>query len=102
TGKVVEVEALVRWQHPQRGLIPPMEFIPLAEKTGLILPLGQWVLEEACRFAAGVGCWVLGVGEKNDSPTPNTREADTQPLMVSVNLSARQFQQPGLAKQIAH
>jgi diguanylate cyclase (GGDEF)-like protein/PAS domain S-box-containing protein len=75
-GGVSEVEALVRWQHPTRGLIPPASFIPVAEATGLILPLGQWVLDEACRQAAA---W------QSDYPS-------TPPLVVSVNLSPRQFQ----------
>jgi diguanylate cyclase (GGDEF)-like protein/PAS domain S-box-containing protein len=82
--RLVEVEALVRWQHPTRGLIAPAEFIPMAEETGLIVPLGYWVLEQACRQAAE---W------QALSPL--------EPLLVlSVNLSPRQFQQPDLDKEI--
>ena len=82
TGQVVEVEALVRWQHPTRGLVAPEEFIPIAEETGLIVAIGQWVLEEACRQVAA---WRM------------TYQADP-PLMVSVNLSPRQFQQSDLVE----
>jgi EAL domain-containing protein (putative c-di-GMP-specific phosphodiesterase class I) len=75
---VVGFEALLRWQHPERGLVPPAEFIPLAEETGLIVPIGEWVLTTACRQNKA---W-------HDAGLPRTR--------VTVNLSARQFQQPGL------
>lgn len=85
TGRLVEVEALVRWQHPVRGLIPPAEFIPVAEETGLIIPLGQWVLEEACRQA------VVWRDMSGSSP----------PVTLSVNLSPRQFQEPDLDSRIA-
>lgn len=85
TGQVDGVEALVRWQHPQRGLVPPGEFIPLAEETGLILPLGRWVLEEACRQLKQ---WHA---MRPNGPWP----------FVSVNLSPRQFQQPELVEQVA-
>jgi diguanylate cyclase (GGDEF)-like protein len=85
TGAVTGVEALVRWQHPTRGLIPPMEFIPLAEETGLIVPIGRWVLREACRQA---GRW-------------NRERTGETPLTVSVNLSARQLQQPDLGAVVA-
>ncbi len=84
TGRLSEVEALVRWQHPERGLIPPIEFIPLAEETGLILPMGRWVLREACRQ---VRSWHM------------QRPADV-PLVLNVNLSSREFQHPGLIADI--
>ena len=80
TGTVAGVEALVRWMHPTRGLVPPLDFIPLAEQTGLILPLGKWVLETAAIQAKK---WQL---EHPMSP----------PLRVGVNLSARQLQDDGL------
>jgi EAL domain-containing protein (putative c-di-GMP-specific phosphodiesterase class I) len=79
-GELSGVEALVRWQHPVRGMISPGEFIPVAEDTGLIVPIGQWVLEEACRQAAE---WRR---ENPDAPRP----------LVSVNLSARQLAEPDL------
>ena len=70
-------EALLRWQHPTRGLIPPMEFIALAEETGVIVDIGAWVLETACEQAAQ---WA---------------EAG-HPIRISVNVSARQLDDPGL------
>jgi diguanylate cyclase (GGDEF)-like protein len=85
TGRIVEVEALVRWQHPQRGLLFPGDFVGLSEETGLIVPLGRWVLHEACRQARQ---WQLAA-----APGMN--------LAISVNLSARQLQQPGLVEEIA-
>jgi diguanylate cyclase (GGDEF)-like protein len=85
TGAVVGVEALLRWQHPARGLVPPMSFIPLAEETGLILPIGDWVLRTACHQ---VRDW-------------QRRFPAARSLMVSVNLSARQFAQSNLVERVA-
>ena len=85
TGRITEVEALIRWEHRQRGLLPPSDFITLTEETGLIVPIGRWVLTEACRQARA---W------QAEYP------ADP-PLVMSVNLSARQFQQPNLVQEIA-
>jgi EAL domain-containing protein (putative c-di-GMP-specific phosphodiesterase class I) len=82
--RIVGFEALVRWQHPRRGLVPPLSFIPLAEETGLIVPLGRWVLETACRQAKK---W-------------RDARAGGQPLLMSVNLSARQFGQPDLVEHV--
>ncbi len=84
-GEIVGVEALARWEHPERGLVYPMEFIPFAEEAGLIAPIGKRVLEEACRQASR---W------KNRYPSD-------PPLGMCVNLSARQFNQPELAGEVA-
>jgi diguanylate cyclase (GGDEF)-like protein len=82
TGRVIGAEALVRWQHPRLGLVPPTEFIPLAEATGLIVPIGEWVLRSAVHQC---GDW-QGRG--------------LAPLRVAVNLSPRQFQQPDLIEVV--
>ncbi|MBD1925535.1 EAL domain-containing protein [Trichocoleus sp. FACHB-90] len=84
TGKIVGFEALVRWKHPQQGLISPILFIPIAEETGLINPIGNWVLREACYQLQQ---W-------------NHQRLTDYPLTMSVNLSARQFAQPDLIEQI--
>jgi diguanylate cyclase (GGDEF)-like protein len=83
SSEVIGFEALVRWNHPERGLVPPLDFLPLAEETGLIVPIGRWVLQEACAQAAR---WVA--------------EATGDPLSVSVNLSARQLGDPDLITTI--
>jgi len=85
SGQITGAEALLRWNHPERGLVPPMEFIPLAEETGLIRPIGRWVLAEACRQ---VRAWQL-------------QHPSSPPLMVSVNLSTSEFRHPGLVDDVA-
>jgi EAL domain-containing protein (putative c-di-GMP-specific phosphodiesterase class I) len=84
TRKIIGLEALIRWEHPQRGLIPPMDFIPLAEECGLILPIGDWVLAESC---SQIRKWCL-------------EEPRHESLRVCVNLSARQFSREGLADHV--
>ncbi len=83
TGDIIGMEALVRWQHPELGLVSPDKFIPLSEETGLIIPLGEWVLHSAC---AQNKAW---------------QNAGFPPMYVSVNLSARQFQQRDLSEMVA-
>jgi len=82
TGKICGFEALLRWQHPDRGLVPPSEFIPVLEETGLIVPAGEWVMRTAC---AQIKAW---------------REAGLPSSPIAVNLSARQFQQKDLEDSI--
>ncbi len=84
SGRTVCVEALLRWRHPRRGVLPPGAFLPLAEESGLIVPLGQWALEEACRQAARWG---------------RAQRAGRRPA-VSVNLAVRQLTQPDLPAQV--
>jgi diguanylate cyclase (GGDEF)-like protein/PAS domain S-box-containing protein len=79
-------EALVRWQHPERGFISPMDFIPVAEETGMIIPLGEWVLREACRQ---MNIW-------------QTMFPVNPPLFMSVNLSSKQFTQSNLINSVAY
>ena len=81
--QIIGAEVLIRWQHPQRGLVSPADFIPLAEETGLILPIGQWVLETAC---AQLKTWENSI--------------HTQHLQLSVNVSVRQFHQVDFVAQI--
>ncbi|KQY11824.1 signaling protein [Massilia sp. Root133] len=83
TGRLFGVEALIRWRHPEHGIVPPMRFIGLAEESGLIVGLGEWVLRTACRQAQ---LW---------------RAAGLDPLTVSVNVSARQFEEKRLVERIA-
>lgn len=82
TGKVVGVEALIRWQHSSKGLISPAEFIPLAEETGMIVPIGEWALRTACTLARR---W---------------SQSEVGPLRMSVNLSSRQFVSPDFAESV--
>jgi diguanylate cyclase (GGDEF)-like protein len=83
TGELVGIEALIRWQHPERGLIPPSEFIPLAEETGLIVPIGKWVLREACKQRKA---WET-IGFHG--------------FPIAVNVSVRQFEDDDLIEYIA-
>ncbi|SDU04825.1 EAL domain-containing protein [Halopseudomonas salegens] len=82
-GKVIGKEALLRWQHPEKGAISPAEFIPVAESTGLIIPLGEWVINEACRI---LSAW---------QQLPDHRE-----LPLAVNISPRQFRHPGFVEHL--
>ncbi|MEO5363743.1 MAG: EAL domain-containing protein [Magnetococcus sp. DMHC-8] len=83
TRRIVGMEALVRWNHPQTGMIPPGEFIPVAEESGLVVAMGEWILGTACRQARA---WLA---------------AGHGPLQLAVNLSPRQFRQPGLYATVA-
>ena len=84
SGEICGFEALIRWRHPTRGLVAPLDFIPLAEETGLIVPIGYWVLREACRFAAELS------SEFPDDPARH----------MAVNLSVRQLQHPEVVDQV--
>ena len=84
TGRISGVEALIRWIHPERGMVPPLDFIPLAEETGLIVPIGRWVLQEACAYAAEL----------------HERFPTEPPLHMAVNLSARQVARPEIVDDV--
>ncbi|MEE8572176.1 MAG: GGDEF domain-containing phosphodiesterase, partial [Gemmatimonadota bacterium] len=86
SGKITGLEALIRWEHPERGLVSPAEFVPVAEETGVIMPIGLWVLEEACTQMAN---W------KERFPAYDE-------LTISVNLSGKQLQQADLVDQVAN
>jgi diguanylate cyclase (GGDEF)-like protein len=83
TGRIVGAEALIRWQHPERGLLPPGDFIPLAEDAGLIIPIGEWVIEAACRQCAA---WMA---------------QGLEPVPVAVNLAATHLRQSSLPARVA-
>ncbi len=82
SGEITGFEALVRWQHPELGLVPPARFIPIAEENGMIVPIGEWVLREACRQTKA---WL---------------DAGAKPMVVSANLSSRQFHQESMLKTV--
>ncbi|MBW4521417.1 MAG: EAL domain-containing protein [Scytolyngbya sp. HA4215-MV1] len=84
TNQIAGFEALIRWHHPERGMVSPLEFIPVAEETGMILPLGQWIFQEACR----------------QIKTLQEQFPNHPPLMISINLSGKQFAQPNLVEFI--
>jgi EAL domain-containing protein (putative c-di-GMP-specific phosphodiesterase class I) len=85
SGEIIGAEALVRWRHPTRGMIPPMQFIPLAEETGLIVPLGSWVLRQACQQLAD---W-------------QRRRGGGAPFVMNVNLSSRQLMRESIVDEVA-
>jgi diguanylate cyclase (GGDEF)-like protein/PAS domain S-box-containing protein len=82
TNEITGVEALIRWKHPERGMIPPLQFVPIAEDCGLILPIGRWVMKEACRQARA---W---------------QDAGLPPLTIAVNVSAVEFRDKGFVEGV--
>jgi diguanylate cyclase (GGDEF)-like protein/PAS domain S-box-containing protein len=83
SGRIIGAEALIRWQHPRRGIVPPAEFIPLAEEIGMIIPIGDWVIEQAC---AQLKRWEM--------------EPAMRKISLSVNVSPRQLSQPWFVEQV--
>jgi EAL domain-containing protein (putative c-di-GMP-specific phosphodiesterase class I) len=90
TGRCVAVEALLRWQHPMRGVVEPAQFIPIAEETGLIVPIGSWVIDESCRWLS-----------ETQTASARLGAHAAPPMTVAVNLSARQLLRAELRDQIA-
>lgn len=82
SGRVIGLEALIRWHHPERGMVSPLDFIPIAEETGLIIPIGQWVLVQACAAAAKL------------------KRSHGQDIMMAVNICGRQLLQPGFLESV--
>jgi|GEM_PF-529493 len=82
TGSIISVEALLRWRHPQRGVVPPLDFIPMAEESGVLVPIGEWVLTEACRQGRA---WQRRLG---------------RPLRIAVNIGARQLHDESLVETV--
>jgi EAL domain-containing protein (putative c-di-GMP-specific phosphodiesterase class I) len=82
-GQIIGAEVLLRWLHPEHGMIPPLEFIPLAEETGLIIPIGKWVLETACSC---LETW--------------KEKPETKHLVIAVNVSAKQFRQENYTDEV--
>ncbi|MEP6807616.1 MAG: EAL domain-containing protein [Chloroflexota bacterium] len=97
SGVVAGVEALVRWRHPTLGLLAPAEFIPLAETTGAIVPLGRWILSQACRHAVAMVPAVKSVTSKGVTTLALPQPEEPEGPYVSVNLSAVQIADPGFA-----
>jgi EAL domain-containing protein (putative c-di-GMP-specific phosphodiesterase class I) len=97
TGRIAGFESLVRWQHPEKGLIPPGEFISVAEETGLIIPLDRWVLREACRQ---IRAWQMRFQPRPSNEGVLSPRHTDPPLTISVNLSSKQFSQPDLVAQV--
>jgi EAL domain-containing protein (putative c-di-GMP-specific phosphodiesterase class I) len=92
TSRIVGAEALLRWEHPTRGLLAPLTFLGLAEETGLIVPVGQWVLHEACRQAAA---WERALRDAHGADGPGSR------FTITVNVSGRQLQEDNFVDDVA-